>query len=90
MKKMANRCAPEVQTRAVRMMFERQGSYETQAAAIVAISPKIGCSPSEPDCWKIKCPHSYQILLFRTLSSQKSVNHPLRLNLHPSKTLEHW
>ena len=43
--KMANRYAPEVRTRAVRMVFEHQGSYETQAAAIAAISPKIGCIP---------------------------------------------
>lgn len=41
--KMANRYAPEVRTRAVRMVFEYQGPYETQAAAIAAIAPKIGC-----------------------------------------------
>ncbi len=35
--------APEVWVRAVRMVFEHQGSYETQAAAIAAIAPKIGC-----------------------------------------------
>jgi hypothetical protein len=28
--KMANRYSPEVRARAVRMMFEHQGSYETQ------------------------------------------------------------
>lgn len=27
------------------MVFEHQGSYETQAGAIVAIAPKIGCIP---------------------------------------------
>ncbi len=30
--KMANRYSPEVRARAVRMVFEHQGSYETQAA----------------------------------------------------------
>lgn len=35
--KMGSRDAPEVRVRAVRMVFEHQGSYETQAAAITAI-----------------------------------------------------
>jgi len=38
---MANRYAPEVRARAVRMVFEHQGSYETQAGA--SIAPRIGC-----------------------------------------------
>jgi len=37
--KMANRYSPEVRARAVRMVFEHQGSYETQAGAIAAIAP---------------------------------------------------
>ena len=41
--KMANRYSPEVRARAVRMVLEHQGSYETQGAAIAAIAPKIGC-----------------------------------------------
>ena len=32
--KMANRYSPEVRARAVRMVFEHQCSYETQAGAI--------------------------------------------------------
>ena len=43
--KMANHYSPEVRARAVRMVFEHQGSYETQAGAIAAIAPKIGCIP---------------------------------------------
>jgi len=35
--KMSNRYSPEVRARAVRMVFEHQGSYETQAGAIAAI-----------------------------------------------------
>jgi transposase-like protein len=38
---MSNRYAPEVRARAVRMVFEHQGSYETQAGA--SIAPRIGC-----------------------------------------------
>ncbi|MBB3988032.1 transposase-like protein [Sagittula marina] len=41
--KMANRYSPELRARAVRMVFEHHGSYETQAGAIAAIAPKIGC-----------------------------------------------
>ena len=41
--KTSNRYSPEVRARAVRMVLEHQSSDETQAAAIVAIAPKIGC-----------------------------------------------
>jgi transposase-like protein len=37
--KMANRYSPEVRARAVLMVFEHQGSYETQAGPITAIAP---------------------------------------------------
>lgn len=40
--KMANRYLPEIIARAVRIVFEHQGSYETQAGAIAAIALKIG------------------------------------------------
>ena len=49
--KMTNRYSPEVLTRAVRMVFEHQGSYETQAGAIAAIAPKIGCTPQTLREW---------------------------------------
>ena len=49
--KMANRYSPEVHARAVRMVFEHQGSYETQAGAIAAIAPKIGCIPQTLREW---------------------------------------
>jgi len=49
--KMANRYSPEVRARAVRMVFEHQGSYETQAGAIAAIAPKIGCIPQTLNGW---------------------------------------
>ena len=39
----ANRYSPERRARAVRMVFDNQGSYENQSAAIKAIAPKIGC-----------------------------------------------
>ena len=52
--KMANRYAPEVRVRAVRMVFEHQGSYETQAAAIAAIAAKIGCIPQTLLGWVIR------------------------------------
>ena len=46
--KMANRYSPEVRARAVRMVFEHQGSYETQAGAI---APKIDCIPQTLRGW---------------------------------------
>ncbi len=49
--KMANRYSPEVRARAVRMVFEHQGSYETQAGAIAANAPKIGCIPQTLNGW---------------------------------------
>jgi transposase len=49
--KMANRYAREVRARAVRMEFEHQGSYETQAGAIAANAPKIGCIPQTLSGW---------------------------------------
>jgi len=39
----ANRYSPETRARAVRMVFDNQSNYESQAAAIKAIAPKIGC-----------------------------------------------
>ncbi len=43
--KIANCNSPEVCARAVRIVFEHHGPYETQAGAIAAIAPKIGCIP---------------------------------------------
>ncbi len=48
---MANRNSPEVRARAVRMVLEDRGSYETQGAAIAAISPKIGCISQTLGIW---------------------------------------
>lgn len=42
---MANRYSPEIRAGAVRMVFEHQGSCETQTGAITAIAPGIGCIP---------------------------------------------
>ena len=37
--------SPEVRERAVRMVFEHRGEYETQWAAVVSIAAKIGSTP---------------------------------------------
>jgi transposase-like protein len=58
--KMANRYSPEVRARAVRMVFEHQGSYETQAGAIAAIAPKICNDPLETcSCYKEENSNEY-------------------------------
>lgn len=36
--------SPEVRERAVRMVFEHRGEYESQWAAVVSIAGKIGCT----------------------------------------------
>ena len=36
--KTSNRYSPEMRARAVRMVLEHQGSYETQSAAVAAIA----------------------------------------------------
>ena len=38
------RFSPEVRERAVRMVFEHRAEYESQWAAVVSISGKIGCT----------------------------------------------
>ena len=47
----ANRYSPETRARAVRMVFDNQGSYESQSAAIKAIAPKIGCDRDRLRRW---------------------------------------
>jgi transposase len=42
---------PEVRERAVRMVFEQQGSYPTQWAAIRSIAEKIGCTSETLRQW---------------------------------------
>ena len=49
--KTSNRYSPEMRARAVRMLLEHQGSYETQSAAVAAIAPKIGCIAETLRVW---------------------------------------
>jgi len=39
----ANRYSPETRARAVRMVLDNQGNYESQSTKIKAVAPKIGC-----------------------------------------------
>ncbi len=39
-----SRYSPEVRERAVRLVLEHQGEYESQWSAIGSIAPKIGCT----------------------------------------------
>nr|WP_164544121.1 IS3 family transposase [Escherichia coli] len=45
------RFSPEVRQRAIRMVLESQGEYDSQWAAICFIAPKIGCTPETLRVW---------------------------------------
>jgi transposase len=47
----STRYAPEVRERAVRMVFEHQGEYPSQWAALVSMAAKIGCTPETLRSW---------------------------------------
>ena len=47
----ANRYAPEVRERAVRMLHEQEPSYASRWAALTSIAGKIGCSPESLRKW---------------------------------------
>lgn len=46
MSKQSNRFSPEVRERAVRMVREHRGEYQSLWAAVESIAPKIGCVSS--------------------------------------------
>nr|WP_199773178.1 IS3 family transposase [Escherichia coli] len=45
------RFSPEIRQRAVRMVLESQGEYDSQWAAICSIAPKTGCTPETLRVW---------------------------------------
>jgi transposase-like protein len=47
----STRYSPEVRERAVRLMFEHQGEYASQWAAIGSIAGKIGCTAETLRKW---------------------------------------
>ncbi len=47
----STRYAPEVRERAVRLVFEHQGEYASQWAALSSIASKIGCTPETLRQW---------------------------------------
>lgn len=47
----SRRYAPEVRERAVRLVFEQQGGYGSQWAAIGSVAAKVGCTPETLRSW---------------------------------------
>lgn len=47
----STRYSPEVRERAVRMVFEHQGEYESQWSALSSIAAKIGCTAETLRKW---------------------------------------
>ena len=43
--KCGNRYSPEVRERAVWMLFEHQGEFDSQSAAVKSIASEFGCGP---------------------------------------------
>ncbi len=43
--------SPEVRERAVRMVFDHQGEYDSQWAAIRSVAEKVGCSSETLRSW---------------------------------------
>jgi transposase-like protein len=50
-KSTSKKFSPEVRERAVRMVFEHQGEYESQWAAMASIAEKIGCTTESLRKW---------------------------------------
>ncbi len=47
-----NTCfSPEIRQRAIRMVLESQGEYDSQWAVICSIAPKTGCTPEALHVW---------------------------------------
>ena len=45
------RYSPEVRERAVRLVLDQQGGHDSQWAAIISVSSKIGCAPETLRKW---------------------------------------
>ena len=45
------RYSPEVRERAVRLVLDQQGEHDSQWAAIISVSSKIGCAPETLRKW---------------------------------------
>src|SRR5690554_5826255 len=64
------RYSPEVRERAVRLVFEQQGEYESQWAAIVSVSEKIGCTSETLRKW-VRAAERQQIPEQRALDAER-------------------
>jgi transposase-like protein len=56
-KSTSKKFSPEVQERAVRMVFEHQDEYESQWAAMASIAEKIGCTTETLRKWVRRAEH---------------------------------
>ena len=50
-KKASKAYSPEFRERAVRLIMEHRGGYQSEAAALTAIAGKLGCSPGSLRGW---------------------------------------
>jgi transposase len=50
-KKTSKPYSPEFRERAVRLLFEHRDEYQSEAASLIAIAGKLGCSPDSLRVW---------------------------------------
>jgi transposase-like protein len=71
--KCGNRYSPEVRERAVRMVFEYQGEFDSQSAAIKLIALKIGCGLGTHRAWVRRAEKGAVLDHIETNSSEQAV-----------------
>ena len=64
-----------MRARAVRMVLEHRGAYETQGAAVAAIAPKIGCIPKTLKVWVQQAEHDSGA---RAAAGQRELDRPFK------------
>ncbi len=65
--------SPEITERAVRMVLEAQGQYESQWAAIESIASKIGCTSETLRRWVRQAEHDESLRPGPTTSEQQRI-----------------
>jgi transposase len=74
------RYSPEVQERAVRLVFEHQGEHQSQWAALSSIASKIGCTPETLRKWVRRAERDQGLRAGKTSSDRERLKEVEREN----------